>query len=158
MRMRLVRAVSLSLLVGSLGALPILPVSADHPGGGGRPFSTTLIGAAERPGPGAPPPAIGSAELRLNPGQEEVCFELTVSGLTELGQTVSGAHIHRAGPNEPGPIVVPLTPPTTGASSGCVHADRALIKAIMKNPENYYVNVHAVPSFGPGALRGQLSK
>ena len=53
---------------------------------------------------------------------------------------------------------MPLTPPTTGSSSGCVHADRALIKAIMKNPENYYVNVHATPSFGPGALRGQLGK
>lgn len=71
---------------------------------------------------------------------------------------MSGAHIHRAPPTDPGPIVVHLTAPTTGSSSGCVHADRELIKDIIKNPEDYYVNIHALPSFGPGAVRGQLGK
>jgi hypothetical protein len=53
--------------------------------------------------------------------------------------------------------VVPLTPPTSGVSSGCTSADPNLIKAIIQHPEKYYVNVHTA-EFPGGALRGQLSK
>ncbi len=149
-RITIALSVALLTLMLAVGA-----AVADHPGEGGVPLSTTLLGANEAPGPGHPT-ATGTARFRLNPGQEEVCFDLEVSGLT--GLTVSGAHIHRAPAGEPGPIVVPLTAPTTGASSGCVHADRELILAIIRNPEAYYVNVHAVPGFGPGAIRGQLTR
>jgi hypothetical protein len=37
-----------------------------------------------------------------------------------------------------------------------VTADRDLILAIMRDPDNYYVNVHSVPDFPAGAVRGQL--
>jgi hypothetical protein len=53
-------------------------------------------------------------------------------------------------------VVVPLTPPdASGVSSECAEVSRELAKAIMKNPENYYVNVHT-SDFSDGALRGQL--
>jgi hypothetical protein len=43
--------------------------------------------------------------------------------------------------------------------SGCTEdVDPDLIKAIRKNPEAYYVNVHSLPDFPGGAVRGQLSK
>jgi hypothetical protein len=119
---------------------------------GGRPFSTTLTGAAEVPGPGDPDGS-GTAVLTLNPGQEQVCFELTVSGV----EPISAAHIHEAPAGVAGPVVVPLQPPTTGSSIGCVQADRDLITDIIKNPEEYYVNVHNAP-FPAGALRGQLGR
>ena len=122
---------------------------------GGRPFSTTLTGAAEVPGPGDPDGS-GTAHLTLNPGLEQVCYEISVSNIT---LPATGAHIHRGTATESGPVVVHLMQPgATGTSSGCTTASRELILAIMQNPEQYYVNVHTQPLYGPGAVRGQLSK
>jgi hypothetical protein len=121
---------------------------------GGRPFTTTLTGTAEVPGPGDPNGA-GTASLTLNPGQEEVCFEITVSNIT---LPATGAHIHVGAVDDFGDVVVGLTPPgTDGTSSGCVSADRELLMAILQSPENYYVNVHTT-DFPGGAIRGQLSR
>ena len=119
---------------------------------GGRPLSTPLTGAEEAPGPGDPD-GTGFASLTLNPGQGEICFELSVSGI----DPATAAHIHVAPAGAPGPVVVPLVPPTSGSSSGCVSASRELIKAIIQHPENYYVNVHNTVH-PAGAVRGQLSK
>ena len=133
-----------------LTVLALASIAAD----GGRKFTTTLTGAAEVPVPGDPDGS-GTALITLNHGQGEVCFELTVSN---IALPATGAHIHAAPAGSPGSVVVPLTPPdASGSSSGCVIADRALIKAIIQNPEQYYVNVHNA-GFPGGALRGQLSK
>ena len=120
---------------------------------GGRPFTVSMIGAEEARGPGDPD-GTGTAHFTLNQGQGEVCFVLEVSGIAPA----TAAHIHLAPVGSPGPVVVPLTPPTSGSSSGCVEGvDPDLIKAIRQDPEAYYVNVHNA-EFGPGAIRGQLSK
>jgi hypothetical protein len=125
---------------------------------GGRPFTTALTGAAEVPGPGDPN-ASGTASLRLNQGQEEVCFDLSWA---DVDGTVFASHIHVGDVTSFGDVVVPLfvgqSFSGTGSASGCAPADAELIKAIRQNPEGYYVNVHSLPSFGPGAIRGQLSK
>ena len=124
-------------------------------GGGGRSLTTTLTGAAEVPGPGDPDGS-GTARITLKSGKRQVCFELTVANIT---LPATAAHIHVGSATEAGPVVVALIPPdATGSSSGCVAADRALIKAIRKHPENYYVNVHTLPLYGAGAVRGQLAK
>ena len=133
-----------------LALLALTSIAAD----GGRPFTTTLTGAAEVPGPGDPDGS-GTASVRLNPGQEEVCFELSVFN---IALPATGAHIHVGTADVAGPVVVPLTAPdASGTSSGCVSADRDLIIDIMQNPEGYYVNVHST-EFPAGAVRGQLSK
>ncbi|HEX6270138.1 MAG TPA: CHRD domain-containing protein [Anaerolineales bacterium] len=135
-----------------LALLALTSIAAD----GGRPFTTTLTGAAELPGPGDPDGS-GTATVWLNHGQGRVCFEITVSGIAPL--PASGAHIHVGTADTFGGVVVPLTPfpDASGSSSGCVSADRDLIKAIIQNPEGYYVNVHTT-EFPAGAVRGQLSK
>ena len=123
---------------------------------GGRKLTTTLTGAAEVPGPGDPDGS-GTVTLRLNPGQGQVCWEIQVSDIT---LPAIAAHIHEAPFGVAGPVVVPLFPPVpdeSGFSSGCMSADRELIKDIIQNPEEYYVNVHTT-DFPAGALRGQLSK
>ncbi len=119
---------------------------------GGRPFNVTMTGAQEAPGPGDPDGS-GTAEFRVNPGQGEICYTLTVSGI----EPATMAHIHRAPPGSPGPVVVPLAAPTSGTSSGCANVDRALAQEIIRNPDAFYVNVHNAP-FGPGAVRGQLER
>ena len=139
----------LALIV--IAVLALASVAAD----GGRKFTTTLTGAAEAPGPGDPDGS-GSVTLRLNPGLEQVCWEISVSGVAPI----TAAHIHEAPAGVPGPVVVPLflpLPDENGFSSGCHSADRALILDIIQNPDEYYVNVHNA-EFPAGALRGQLSK
>ena len=54
-------------------------------------------------------------------------------------------------------MVVSLNPPTSGTAEACATVDRALIKAIRKDPASYYVNVHNT-EFPAGAIRGQLAK
>ncbi len=123
---------------------------------GGRPLSTDLSGAEEAPGPGDSD-ATGQADLTLNEGQGEVCFDLSWA---QIDGTVVAAHIHVGDAGTPGPIVVELFMGTafagTDAASGCVdEVDRDLIKAIRQNPSAYYVNVHSTV-FPAGAVRGQL--
>jgi CHRD domain len=111
-----------------------------------------MTGTEEAPGPGDPDGS-GEAVFTLNHGLGQVCFQLTVMDIAPA----TAAHIHVAPPGVPGPVVVGLTPPTGGFSSGCVTADRDLIKDIIQNPDAYYVNVHNA-DFPAGAVRGQLSK
>jgi hypothetical protein len=115
-------------------------------------FELTMTGAQEAPGPGDPDGS-GTASFTFNRGRGEVCFALEVE---DIVLPATGAHIHLAPAGDPGPVVIPLTAPgTDGTSSGCVSADRDLIKAITKDPSAYYVNVHTT-DFPAGAVRAQL--
>ena len=152
MRIRLI--VLLIMGVSAVGALAAA-ASADD---AGRPFVTTLTGAAEAPLPGDLD-ATGSASITLNQGLGTVCFALSWQ---DVDGTVFAGHIHRAPAGTAGGIVVPLFSGTfagTDAVSGCVeNVDAELIKAIRQDPAAYYVNIHSTPDFPGGALRGQLSK
>ena len=151
-----------ALLLAALATLALAgPASAAKLGGadqGGRLFTTTLSGAEEvDPITGAlgagDPDGSGFANLTVNPGQQEVCYELSVEGIT---LPAIGAHIHVGDAGTNGPVVVALTPPdASGVSSGCAQVSRELALAIIQNPENYYVNVHTT-DFPNGAIRGQL--
>jgi len=113
---------------------------------GGAPRVTTLSGAEEVPA--ADPDGSGFASIWLNHGQGTVCWEITYENIV----TAAAAHIHKAPAGVNGGVVVPLNP----NSPGCREVDRDLIKDIIQNPEQYYVNVHNA-EFPGGAIRGQLS-
>ena len=142
-------------LAATLGMVALLAVGAPAYGQG-RPFSTTLTGAAEVPGPGDPD-ASGTAFITLNQGQGEVCFDLSWAG---IDGTVTAAHIHIGAATVAGDVVVTLFAGValsgTDSASGCVAASEELIKAIRQDPENYYVNIHS-SVFPAGAIRGQLA-
>lgn len=127
-------------------------LSAQEQQQGGRPLTTTLTGAAEVPGPGDTD-GTGTAQITLNHGQGEVCYELTVDKIAPA----NAAHIHSGAVDKAGPPIANLTAPTNGSSKGCVSLDKDKIKDIIQNPANYYVNVHNA-EFPDGAVRGQLGK
>ncbi|HYE27942.1 MAG TPA: CHRD domain-containing protein [Allosphingosinicella sp.] len=139
-----------SIPVAAAFAALLVAAAAASADDGGRPISVTMTGAAERPGPGDPD-GTGTATFRVNPGQGEVCYTLTVANI----EAPTAAHIHRAPSTSPGPIVVHLNAPTNGSSSGCATISRALAKELIQTPEAYYINVHNTP-FPGGAVRGQL--
>ena len=137
------------VLAGAIAGLSASAYAAD----GGRPLSAHLTGAAEKPAAGDPDGG-GHATLRVNVGQSQVCYDLMVEKIA----TATMAHIHKAGPDAAGPVVVSLTAPdASGKSSACVTADAALVKDILQNPGAYYVNIHNA-DFRAGAVRGQLTK
>jgi hypothetical protein len=95
----------------------------------------------------------GTAHLQLNPDEQRICFVILVGNI-KLPATAAHIQLGAAGIN--GPIVVNLRPPNAaGVSTGCTHAPRSLIVAIMQHPVDYYVNVHNQP-YPEGAVRGQL--
>ncbi|MGH2812414.1 MAG: CHRD domain-containing protein [Actinomycetota bacterium] len=105
----------------------------------------------------------GRAIVKMDPRERTVCFNLSWN---RIGQPFA-AHIHDGGPGEDGPIVVPFfnaptpedaLPEPISAVRGCVtDVQRSLIRGILRNPGDFYVNVHNA-DFPPGAIRGQLRK
>ena len=79
------------------------------------------------------------------------------------------AHIHKGAKGTDGPVVANLAPPVDGNAADCLTQGETLasgakaflgktkVADILKNPSNFYVNVHN-PSYPGGAIRGQLSK
>ncbi|MGH2444485.1 MAG: CHRD domain-containing protein [Candidatus Limnocylindria bacterium] len=127
---------------------------------GGRTFDLALSSAAEVPTP--TDDATGTAVLTINPGHQEVCFEI---GWDDVEGTIVAAHIHLAPTGVAGPVVVPLFigPQTSdasgdGSTSGCVSSDlgSSELAAIIGHRSSYYVNVHSTVN-PAGAIRAQLS-
>jgi hypothetical protein len=145
------RAPRLALAL-SLGVAGVLAV-AGNAGADADPtqftYRTGMNGAKEVPGPGDPNGS-GKAVVTVDTVTGEICFELQVRNIAPA----TAAHIHEAEQGSPGPIVVPLTPPTSGSASGCV-VDLTQAQAIAEDPSGYYANVHNT-EFPDGAVRGQL--
>ena len=143
------RKLVLSTFVMALALLACAHLAAAQ--GMGK-MTAKLTGAAEVPDPGDPKGS-GTVQVTLDPDKGEVCYDLTVADIQEATM----AHIHEGAAGKAGPPKVTLDAPKTGSAKGCKSADAALIKAIMQNPADYYVNVHNA-AFPKGAIRGQLSK
>ena len=141
--------VGLPLVV--VATLILALVAAAPVAAGGRPFSTTLSGAAEVPA--GDPDATGTATVWVNPGTGIVCYDWSVSNASPIG----AAHIHHAVAGVPGPVVVPLPPTGLSSGSGCTtDVDRSLALDIIQHPWDYYVNTHNA-EFPAGVARSQLS-
>ncbi|NUT00308.1 MAG: CHRD domain-containing protein [Sphingomonas sp.] len=143
------------------GLIPLLATSAlaQPVAEGGRKFSTELTGEAEVNAAGVPNKGdldgTGSASITVNVGQQRVCWDIDVAGVAPITR----GHIHKAPATTTGAIVVGFFEANAVDLNGCTTTpiDRALLRDIIQNPQDYYVNVHNA-DFPAGALRGQLSK
>lgn len=117
-------------------------------------LDAVLLGANERPTAGDPD---GRGKVQLKLKATQICFTLSWRNI----DAPTAAHIHVGARNVAGPVVTPFMSVPGGLAApvnsvgGCTAADPALIKAIKKQPRNYYVNVHNA-AFPAGAIRGQL--
>ena len=151
------RVIFLITLVGALAAMLALPGAAVAQSSVLDDFSppvtvlqTELSGAEEVP-PGDPDGSGSATIILIRPNT--ICYVLTAENIAPA----TAAHIHEAPPGVAGDVVVPLEPPTYGASGGCTQADPELVSDIQENPDEYYVNVHN-EDYPAGAIRGQLSE
>ena len=120
--------------LGKAGGIPAIPLNNEQEttgatGGGSGFFSYTIDGT-------------------------ELCYTLEVRSLTAAPVA---AHIHIGSRHVPGPVRIPLVPPSsaTGSVSTCTTASADDLAAIAADPSAWYVNVHT-PSFPGGEIRGQL--
>jgi hypothetical protein len=133
-----------------------LGVSVSPAGAADAYLVADLSGANERPGPGDPN-AFGRAIITIDDDTNRLCL---IMWWRNVDPTLSGLHIHIAPPTVPGPIVVPFQtpPPTAQHHYECrIVENEALLDNIAANPQQYYLNIHSTPLYGPGAARGQLS-
>jgi hypothetical protein len=99
------------------------------------------------------PNGTGTASVIVVSGTQ-ICYSILVDNIDKPTM----AHIHEAPAGVNGPIVVPLSEPSTGnpgTSSDCTTVDSDLVNRIRDTPSDFYVNVHT-GNFPAGAVRGQL--
>lgn len=162
----LTTVVSLSVLAATLSAC-----ASDTPGpvgvqsvrlavlanaeNGGKPFALDLSTEyTNQPQYAGDQDGTGSALLTVNHGQQTVCWELTVAN---VALPATAAHIHKAVEGVRGPVAIGLSAPDAGGfATGCKeNVSRDLLRDILQNPADYYVNVHTT-QYPAGAIRAQL--
>jgi hypothetical protein len=96
---------------------------------------------------------IAVAAAIIDANKDTVCYFMAEANLVDV--TLAHIHVGAAGTN--GGVVVPLTAPVNGTSSGCVQIADPLADDLVANPQNYYFNIHTV-AHPAGEIRGQLAK
>jgi hypothetical protein len=112
--------------------------------------------SGEQEVPATDPDARGSAKIRLDRAKKRVCFTIRVTNVED----VVAAHIHKGGKGVAGGVKVTLLhgPAAGNKFTGCENnVPRGMIRAILRRPRRYYVNVHSM-EFAGGEVRGQLHK
>lgn len=115
-------------------------------------FTVPLEGAQVVPGPGDPDGS-GGVFVFLDRQTGRICFFVNTA---DVSTPFTSVDLHRAPRGEVGPIVAEVYGPTNDPDpSACLDLDRALVRDIGKNQEDYYIDVHN-DEFPEGAVRGQL--
>ena len=114
-------------------------------------LGATLFGENEIGHEGAGDDAGGDFDGEIDMEQGTLCYYLEVYGLDE----VTASHLYKGGKGVNGEPVLALEVLGEDGDEVCAQVEPELLRDIMRNEFNYYVNVHtaALPA---GAIRGQL--
>ena len=123
---KMILFVSVAILALTLGGLTQAKTGKTKAAVRNIQMKVAMTGGAEVPGPGDTDGA-GTANLTFNHDKGEVCYDFTVSNI----DTPTAAHIHEGAVGKAGGPKVPFKA-VNGAWKGCVPADKAVIKSIMK--------------------------
>lgn len=134
--------------VSVLTAAGVAVAASAASGAAGTKLEIALKGSNESPA--APASNTGRVELTLNAKTGKVCWDFK---LRKIDGKPNQAHIHKGRRGVSGNVVVPLG--GAYARQGCTTAAKATVKAILRSPASYYVNVHNA-KHPLGAMRGQL--
>lgn len=148
--------IATTAVLSMLGATAAAAAPAGPPADTGKPFQVQLEPEQEIAPFTGVEDASGDVSLRLNPGQGQVCVDGVIDGFEP-----ALVHIHKGPAGSNGPVVVNFTEIDDNVFAGCVDVDRQLVRDIIRNPADYYVNTHlgalGTPEFFEG-VRGQLSR
>ncbi len=141
-----------AIMVAAAALTACLPNLAGLTPNRGYTMILALTGEAEGPGLGDPDGS-GTAELRIDPERGRLCYIIAVEGIAPAQLS----HIHKSPAGQAGgPIIVHLQPPTDGDSEDCMPIKPEVALSLLRNPADYYLNVHNAEHPG-GAVRAQLS-
>lgn len=140
--MRALRIMALAGLVVLFGALPAQAKTSS--------YTATLSPDEEVPNKG-PAGASGTAKIDINTDTNQVCYEVTPSGLSE---PPTAGHIHTGAKGASGPVFIDFNVPANGLKN-CVTSDATKVATVTGNPGGHYVNIHTA-SYAAGAIRGQM--
>ncbi len=119
-------------------------------GAAAQTYSAIITGSQEAPLPAVVSPATGTGSFTLN-AAKMLSFTISYSGL--LGSE-SAAHIHCcAPPGTPAGVLfgLPSTNPKTGSVGPLSASQEASLNAGLM-----YVNIHTLPNYSGGEIRGQI--
>lgn len=113
-------------------------------------LAATLGGASEtQPGD---PDGSGGFVATVDAETNDFCYSLWG---VKIGKPTM-AHVHSGAAGASGPPVITID--MTGKDSdACIAIDMVKLEPIVKNPADYYINIHTA-DFPAGAVRGQLVK
>ena len=118
----------------------------------GHGFGAELSGATDDPA-AADSDGRGTAVLVAHPRRDELCLALVLSDVAP----VASAHLHEGPMGVTGAVVVTFVEIPESPSERCVTVPDEVIKAVRRQPGNFYIDVHTT-EFPSGALRGQLKR
>jgi hypothetical protein len=125
---------------------------ASHAGTAAQ-FTVPFSGDQVVSGPGDPDGA-GGVFVTLGRKTGTLCF---FADTTNISTPLTVVHLHRGFAGQAGQVIADLHGPsaTDPDVSGCLNLGSALIRDIMKDPGNYYIDIHN-QEFPEGALRAQF--
>lgn len=109
-------------------------------------LSATLSGANETGG--GDPDGSGSFMVEIDADSGDFCYTVKAAKIA----TPTAMHVHSGAAGTDGPPVVTFTM----GEDMCIAAEPDVLRPIVANPANFYVNIHTA-DFPKGAVRGQLA-